>query len=230
VNADTHALASEATMETARTSSWPAVAIWVLFAGLTPAANAQVVVGVLRDASSGRPAPALWVAVRPQGERRFVGGVRADSTGRFALATPAVGLYHLEISLPDGTRQLVDSVGATGTPDRPLEFLVPLAEAEARRMYFDFQVERKARVRRSVRPSYPSEAAARGIQGEVFVQVAVDSMGVPVPETLRVLRSPDESLAAAVKAVVLQWRFEPARLRGRPVRQMVQIPFNFSVP
>jgi len=217
-------------METPRIIARRAVASGVLLAALARGASAQVVSGILRDAESRRAAPALWIDVRPQGKRHLVGGVRTDSTGRFVISTPDFGLYQVEISMPDGTRHIVDSVPAVEMPEGPRDVLVPLATAEAQRMYFDFQVERQVRVRRSVRPTYPSAAAGRQASGEVLVQVAIDSTGVPVPETLRILRSPDESLSWAAREAVLQWRFEPARLRGRSVRQMVQLPFLFVRP
>jgi len=217
-------------METSRIIARRALVSGVLSGALASAASAQVVSGIVRDAESRRPAPALWLDVRPQGERHIVGGVRTDSAGRFVLSTPGLGIYQLAISMPDGTRYIVDSLPAGEMAEGPRDVLVPLAKAEAERMYFDFQVERQVRVRRSVRPTYPSAAAGRGAIGEVLVQVAIDSTGVPVAETLRILRSPDELLSSAAKEAVLQWRFEPARLRGRAVHQMVQRPFLFVRP
>lgn len=207
--------------------TWRAAAGGLLLAGPPSRAGAQVVAGVLRDASSGRPAAALYVSVRPQGERRFVGNGRADSAGRFVIPVPAAGVYQVQISLPDGSRPLADSVAATASAERPRELAVRLAEAEAQHMYFEFQVERTAAVLQSAPPGYPAEAAARGLGGKVLLQVAVDSAGAPVPETLVVLESPDPLLEDAARAALLQYRFTPARLHGRAVRQLVQIPFTF---
>lgn len=206
---------------------WRAATGGLLLAGAAAPAGAQVVAGVLRDASSGRPAPALYVSVRPQGERRFVGNGRADSAGRFVIPVPAAGFYQVLISLPDGSRPLVDSVAATDSAERPRELAVRLAEAEAQHMYFEFQVERTAAVVRNTAPAYPAEALARGLGGRVLLQIAVDSGGAPVPETLRVLESPDPLLEDAARTALLQFRFTPARLHGRSVRQLVQIPFTF---
>ncbi len=151
---------------------------------------------------------------------------RADSAGRFVLAVPSAGFYQLQVSLPDGSRPHVDSVAATTSAEQPRELAVPLAEAEAQHMYFEFEVQRMAALVRGAAPAYPP--AARALGGKVVVQIAVDSAGVPVPETLVVLESSDPRFEQAVRAVLPGYRFAPAQLNGRPVRQMIQIPFTFA--
>ena len=58
-------------------------------------------------------------------------------------------------------------------------------------------------------PAYPLALARAGVAGEVWLRVAVDSLGRPVPAELRVLRSTHELFARAARAAVLAWRFEP---------------------
>jgi TonB family protein len=58
-------------------------------------------------------------------------------------------------------------------------------------------------------PAYPQMLARSGVEGEVWLRVAVDSLGHPVPSELRVLRSTHDLFARAARAAVLAWRFEP---------------------
>lgn len=57
----------------------------------------------------------------------------------------------------------------------------------------------------------------------VMLEVAVNANGNPEMETLRVVRTTHPSFARAVSAVVPGMKFEPARLGGVPVRQLVPI-------
>jgi hypothetical protein len=57
----------------------------------------------------------------------------------------------------------------------------------------------------------------------VMLEVAVNTNGIPEMETLRVVKTTHPSFARAVSAVVPGMRFEPARLGGVAVRQLVPI-------
>jgi TonB family protein len=71
-------------------------------------------------------------------------------------------------------------------------------------------------------PAYPLVLARAGVDGEVWLRLAVDSLGRPVPFELRVLRSTHDLFARAAKAAVLAWRFEPG-----PGAAEVRIAFDF---
>jgi TonB family protein len=58
-------------------------------------------------------------------------------------------------------------------------------------------------------PAYPRLLARAGVEGEVSLRVAVDSLGKPIPAELRVLRSSHDLFSRAARAAVLEWRFEP---------------------
>jgi protein TonB len=47
--------------------------------------------------------------------------------------------------------------------------------------------------------------------------------------SFKVLKSSHELFTSAVRAALPQMRFSPALVGGRPVRQMVQQPFTFSI-
>jgi len=63
----------------------------------------------------------------------------------------------------------------------------------------------------------------------VVAQFVVDSGGVVEAGTVSIVASSQPQFAAAVRAAVPAARFEPAVAGGRHVRQLVQLPFNFSL-
>jgi TonB family protein len=187
--------------------------------------EAQSFAGVVRDSTTGSAAANLWVTLRPASEARVESEGRTDSLGRFTL--PALhSLYRVTFSLPNGVRRSIDSVTAPAA-GTPREFWLPVSAAEREHMYFDFQVDRVASPRRQVAPRYPSFVSTGRLEGDVLIQIAVDSTGVPAPGTFVVLRSPGPEFTSAVFAALQEWTFAPAMRKGRAVRQLVQIPFNF---
>ena len=91
------------------------------------------------------------------------------------------------------------------------------------------QVSRAPRVLEQTPPLYPRRARADGIGGLVLVRVIIGVDGQVEPGSPQVLRSVP-ALDEAALAAVRQWRFTPALGReGRPVRVLVDIPFEFSL-
>jgi TonB family protein len=96
--------------------------------------------------------------------------------------------------------------------------------------YFEFQVTTPARhAPGSTAPRYPPELKAAGVEGEVLVQFVVDTLGLPVLQTFRVLKSSHGEFTESVKTALPDMKFVPAELRGRKVRQLVQQPFVFAI-
>jgi len=78
------------------------------------------------------------------------------------------------------------------------------------------------RTANDVRPEYVPTGRDRNCFA-ALVEVAVDTLGRPEPRTARLVRSSDPGYAAAVLAIVPSLRFEPARMAGRPVRQIYEL-------
>lgn len=79
-------------------------------------------------------------------------------------------------------------------------------------------------------PQYPAALEIAGIPGRVLVQFVIDTAGRVETATLAVLSSTNPLFTAAVQKALPLWRFFPAEVGGRRVRQIVQIPILFSVP
>jgi len=67
-----------------------------------------------------------------------------------------------------------------------------------------------------------------GSDGVVVVRVVIDSAGNPEPATTLIVQGSDSVLVAAARALVLKTLFRPARVRGRVVQTLVEVPVEFS--
>jgi hypothetical protein len=93
---------------------------------------------------------------------------------------------------------------------------------------FEFQVERPATfvgpTDTRPRPASPQPPANEPLGDRAVVQFVVDTSGVVVESSVKVVRADSDSTAAvdAVRAASRHWRYSPARVQGCPVRQLVQ--------
>ncbi|HEY5061348.1 MAG TPA: M56 family metallopeptidase [Gemmatimonadaceae bacterium] len=78
-------------------------------------------------------------------------------------------------------------------------------------------------------PRYPDLLRAARIEGEVVAQFVVDTNGTPDLATFRVLRSTHDLFTAAVRNALPSMRFSPPALAGRHVRQLFEMPFEFTL-
>ena len=153
-------------------------------------------------------------------------------TAAVRSALPAMRFSPAEL---DGhtVRQLVQmpfqfTLSHDATPHRVQGRPLPVSDNQT---YFDFQVEAtvKPRAGASVAPRYPDALRAANIEGTVVAQFVVDTSGKAVMETFKILRSAHDGFSAAVLAALPDMRFTPAQVGGRPVKQLVEMPFTFSL-
>jgi len=62
----------------------------------------------------------------------------------------------------------------------------------------------------------------------VLLQLIIDTLGRPEPESIRALTSPHDLMSSAAIDALRACQFTPARVRGRAVRALVQIPLDFK--
>ena len=77
-----------------------------------------------------------------------------------------------------------------------------------------------------VKPVYPPEAKAKGIQGTVKLQALIGRDGAV--KELKVLGGPEELVPPSVEAVK-QWVYEPTLRDGEPVEVITDIDVNFAL-
>jgi protein TonB len=111
--------------------------------------------------------------------------------------------------------------GVTGGVAVPLNSDQPL---------FDFQVEKPAAANPSNQPpAYPNQLRAANIEGQVVAKFVVDTTGRADMRTFEVIKSDHEAFTAAVRNSLPNMRFFPAEVGGKKVKQLVQMPFQFSL-
>ena len=96
--------------------------------------------------------------------------------------------------------------------------------------YKEFQVEQGATpAAGTAYPRYPDVLRRSKVEGEVLVQFVVRPDGKPEVESLKVLKSSHDLFTQAVRNALPQMRFNPARVGGKAVSQLVTEPFSFSI-
>ena len=75
-------------------------------------------------------------------------------------------------------------------------------------------------------PVYPERALKDRVRGLVILKVLVSEDGAPARITVE--KSARDDLTRAAIAAAGQWRFEPARRNGRPVRTFATLRFPFE--
>lgn len=90
-------------------------------------------------------------------------------------------------------------------------------------VYRDCAVERRATPVDRARPELDLTDPPLGGKACYIVELefVVDTAGVPEEGTTTVVRTNNPDLASAIVAVVPRWRYRPATINGKPVRQIV---------
>jgi len=75
------------------------------------------------------------------------------------------------------------------------------------------------------KPSYPLEAANKGVQGKVWIHLLISETGDV--ESADII-SGDPDLARAVQEAMKKWKFKPYIRNGKPVKVNTKMPFDFA--
>src|SRR5881275_3618634 len=96
--------------------------------------------------------------------------------------------------------------------------------------YFEFQVEKQVSpFPGNPAPRYPDMLRSANVEGEVLAQFVVDTTGRADMSTFKVLKATHDLFTNAVKASLPNMKFYPAEVGGKRVKQLVQMPFQFSL-
>jgi protein TonB len=96
-------------------------------------------------------------------------------------------------------------------------------------VFMEAIVEEKPAVLSGPPPSYPELLKQAGIQGRVLVQAIVDTLGRAEATSVKVLQSPNPGFDQSARNYVQKALFRPARVHGRAVRVLIQIPIEFRL-
>ena len=78
-------------------------------------------------------------------------------------------------------------------------------------------------------PRYPEILRSSGVEGQVTAVFVVDEQGRAEEGSIRFVRSDNQLFEDAVRVALRRMRFIPAETGGRKVRQLVQMPFEFTL-
>jgi TonB family C-terminal domain len=96
--------------------------------------------------------------------------------------------------------------------------------------YYEFQVEKPARgAEGNPQPRYPEVLKQSGVEGTVTAQFTVLETGRADMDTFKIISSTNDLFSAAVKDILPRYRFLPAEIGGKKVKQLVQLPFEFKI-
>ncbi len=96
-------------------------------------------------------------------------------------------------------------------------------------VFMEAIVEEKPSVLSGLQPQYPELLRQAGIQGRVMVQAIIDTTGRAEPPSVKVVSSPNPGFDQPAKNYVLKALFRPARVHGRAVRVLINIPIDFKI-
>jgi TonB family protein len=78
-------------------------------------------------------------------------------------------------------------------------------------------------------PGYPAALAQARVEGRVVAEFVVDTTGLVEVDSFHAVESTNPVFVDAVRAALSTLRYRPATIDGKPVRQIVQQPFVFSL-
>ena len=159
---------------------------------------------------------------RPLPERAAV--LRGESTPD--LVTIYIDMYH------DGYREMAAVPGFTVLPDIPARVaigcpprVVADRDSAARYVFSELEVARPVRLSREFDVDAPVQV---GVEGRVFVEFVVDTLGRPEPGSLNVRYITDEALRPHIVGALMRIPLAPAEHHPDcKVRQRLAVPINF---
>jgi TonB family protein len=78
-------------------------------------------------------------------------------------------------------------------------------------------------------PIYPPLLMQAGIEGTVMVQAIIDTMGRVEPTSVKITQTANPGFNESAKQTVLKSLFRPARVYGKAVRVLIQLPVTYTI-
>jgi len=96
-------------------------------------------------------------------------------------------------------------------------------------VYMESVVEERPEVLSGPQLQYPDLLRQAAIQGRVLVQAIIDTSGRAEPQSVKVIQSPNPGFDQSARNYVLRALFRPARVHGRAVRVLINLPIDFKI-
>lgn len=216
----------------------------LLLAARVLAAQPPAESGIARDAQSGAPLRCLHVALVDTSDRAVAHAV-TDSLGTFVIVAPSAGIYRVGFEI-FGWERLVGPVdtlrdGELRERAYPLTFVHELHGdsiapggdliAALRRRESDAWHSASASTP-DVAIRYPRRMLLARLSGDVVAQYVVDERGRVSGDSWHPLASTNDDFLTALRAHLPTMRYQPARLAGQPVCELIRnrVAFDWRVP
>ncbi len=210
-------------------------------------AYARLLLFIVQRAVPIRIAPAL--AHLPSHLSRRISAMTHDSYARPALQRALAGAMALGVFAAACSRPIAGNLAGPAPQQRPQPQAQPQSQqqaqpdaspsprpssadsaARANAPWFDFQVDNAVTMKAGAKgPRYPDALRAAKVEGLVLAQFVVGTDGRADMATFKVLKSDHDDFTASVREALVAMEFEPARVKGRPVKQLLQQPFVFNL-
>jgi TonB family protein len=96
-------------------------------------------------------------------------------------------------------------------------------------VYSESLVEEKPALLSAPPPPYPELLHQAGIQGRVLIQAIIDTSGRAEPNSIRIIESPNPAFDPGSRNWILHAQLRPARVHGRAVRVLIQVPLDYRI-
>jgi TonB family protein len=154
---------------------------------------------------------------------RLRAGLETDPVQKQQLIAEADALRARAIQL--NTQRAGTVAGQLGPMPPPPPPPPPSYPAPAAPVRVGGNIKTPAKIR-DVRPMYPPDAQAAGVQGVVIIEATIDADGrVSNGRILRSIPPLDDAALTAVR----QWEFTPTYLNGAPVPVIMTVTVNFTL-
>jgi TonB family protein len=97
-------------------------------------------------------------------------------------------------------------------------------------VFLESRIDQHPQLVTSPRLRYPSEMWQAHIEGRALVRAIIDTTGRIESASVKILESPNPGFNEAARDFVLHAFYRPARVHGRAVRVLVNIPIDFKIP
>lgn len=195
--------------------------------------------GIARDARHGTPLECLHVMLLDTADRAVAHAV-TDSAGTFVLVAPAAGTYRVGFEI-FGWDRLVGPADKLHDGDMrerayPLAFTDSLAASDSDPAELRRREDASWRSAAAMRPDadirFPVSMRRPRSVGSVVAQYVVDVNGRVRADSWRAIVSTHPDYLTALRAHAPAMRYEPARLDGRPVCQLLrnEVKFGWAGP
>jgi TonB family protein len=215
-------------------SSVPPIGFTLLFIGATTLRAQGFVGGVAADAATGARLPCVDVTLEDTLGRVVARG-QTTAEGMFQFDAPAPGDYRFRFAIWNHIPIVGPTEALDPTSERARSYQLSFVSDSTKggKLWPDTTDSPPGPPPREADRAllrYPFDLRVAGVQGEVRVTYAVDSVGWVQQPTVHMVSADHFEFARAVRMFLAKVQFAPARRDGRAVcALMVNQPFTFSL-